>query len=114
MRKKYRIKISICKNLHTSHKNKPEIKNNKVDEYELNSKELSLDNALPTQCEEDYPDIGTNGDSLHYPNVTKEQLDNELKQYMDKLSNKEDILSNISETSNENANKQNWKKMIIN
>lgn len=48
MRKKYRIKISICKNLHTSHKNKPEIKNNKVDEYELNSKELSLDNALPT------------------------------------------------------------------
>ena len=104
-KKHIELKYRFVKNLHTSHKKKPENKNNKVDEYEPNSKELSLDKSLPTSREEDYTDIGTNGDSLHYPNVTKEQLDNELKQYMDKLSNNEDVLSNISETSNENSNK---------
>ena len=76
-----------------------------MDDYEPDLKELSLDKDLPTSRENDYHDICVNGDSLHDPKISKEQLDNEIENYMNKVSKNENILLNISNFINKIINK---------
>ena len=51
----------------------------KKDEYV--PAKVDLDKCLPTSRENDIKDIGLNGDSLHDPKITKEQLDVDLDKY---------------------------------
>ncbi len=80
-------RVSVCKYLH----NVDKIKSPNLDkclqtscgnDIWNNVKSPDLNQCLPTSREDDICDFGMNGDSIHDPNITKKQLDDELDEFI--------------------------------